>query len=394
MDQPDQLRELFRMQKSLNERIGVQTDGMTDEQVLFLSDIFPTGYMAAENAEIEPGDTVAVWGCGPVGQFAIQSAWMLGAGRVIAIDREPERLRMAKENSKAEVLNFEEIDRVARSFVRHGVRKLRLTGGEPLLRNGIEDLVARLRGIPGVEDLTLTTNGTLLGRKAHDLAAAGLGRVTVSLDSMDDSVFMAMNDVGFRVQGVLEGIATAAEAGLGPIKINMVVKRGVNDSSIVEMARHFKGTGHIVRYIEYMDVGNRNGWQSEHVVSADEIISRINAEMPLEAAESNYQGEVAARYRYKDGSGEIGLIASVTKPFCGDCTRVRLSTDGKIFTCLFASEGISLMDPIRAGASDEDLRYLITGIWSNRTDRYSEERASSPNEPGAPRKIEMYQIGG
>jgi cyclic pyranopterin phosphate synthase len=203
-----------------------------------------------------------------------------------------------------------------------------------------------------------------------------------------------MNGRGFTTQRVLEAIQTAADVGLSPIKINCVVQKGVNDHTIVDLARHFKGTGHIVRYIEYMDVGNRNGWQSEQVVPADEIIARIDAEMPLEATESNYKGEVATRYSYKDGSGEIGLIASVTKPFCGDCTRVRLSTDGKIFTCLFASEGVSLMDPIRAGATDDDLRKLITSIWSVRSDRYSEERAAAPNEPGAPRKIEMYQIGG
>ena len=292
---------------------------------------------------------------------------------------------------RADILTFEELTRLVGLFAELGIAKLRITGGEPLLRNDLPQLLGMLKDIDGIDDLTLTTNGYLLSQFAQELKDSGLDRIT---NSLDDEVFKAMNGRGFTTQRVLQAIQTASEVGLSPIKINCVVQKGVNDHTIVDLARHFKGTGHIVRYIEYMDVGNRNGWQSEHVVSADEIISRINAEMPLEAAGSNYQGEVAARYRYKDGSGEIGLIASVTKPFCGDCTRVRLSTDGKIFTCLFASEGISLMDPIRAGASDEDLRYLITGIWSNRTDRYSEERASSPNEPGAPRKIEMYQIGG
>ena len=295
---------------------------------------------------------------------------------------------------RADILTFEELTRLVGLFAELGIAKLRITGGEPLLRNDLPQLLGMLKDIDGIDDLTLTTNGYLLSQFAQELKDSGLDRITISLDSLDDEVFKAMNGRGVTTQRVLQAIQTASEVGLYPIKINCVVQKGVNDHTIVDLARHFKGTGHIVRYIEYMDVGNRNGWQSEHVVSADEIISRINVEMPLEAAESNYQGEVAARYRYKDGSGEIGLIASVTKPFCGDCTRVRLSTDGKIFTCLFASEGISLMDPIRAGASDEDLRYLITGIWSNRTDRYSEERASSPNEPGAPRKIEMYQIGG
>jgi len=203
-----------------------------------------------------------------------------------------------------------------------------------------------------------------------------------------------MNGRGFTTQRVLKAIQTAADVGLSPIKINCVVQKGVNDHTIVDLARHFKGTGHIVRYIEYMDVGNRNGWRSEHVVPADEIIAKIDAEMPLEPVESNYHGEVATRYRYQDGSGEIGVIASVTKPFCGDCTRVRLSTDGRIFTCLFASKGVSLRDPMRAGATDAELGEILTGIWNVRTDRYSEERAASPNKQGSPRKIEMYQIGG
>ncbi|MDE0824293.1 MAG: GTP 3',8-cyclase MoaA [Dehalococcoidia bacterium] len=295
---------------------------------------------------------------------------------------------------REDILTFEELTRLVGIFAELGIAKLRITGGEPLMRNDLPTLLKMLTDVSGIDDLTLTTNGYLLSQFAQQLKDAGLDRITVSLDSLDDEVFKTMNGRGFTTQRVLEAIQTAADVGLSPIKINCVVQKGVNDHTIVDLARHFKGTGHIVRYIEYMDVGNRNGWQSEQVVPADEIIARIDAEMPLEATESNYKGEVATRYSYKDGSGEIGLIASVTKPFCGDCTRVRLSTDGKIFTCLFASEGVSLMDPIRAGANDDDLRKLITSIWSVRSDRYSEERAAAPNEPGAPRKIEMYQIGG
>jgi len=246
-----------------------------------------------------------------------------------------------------------------------------------------------------VVDNVVVCAGQVSSRElAQPLKDAGLQRITISLDSLDEEVFKAMNGRGFTTEKVLEAIETASEVGLSPIKINCVVQKNVNDHTIVDLARHFKGTGHIVRYIEYMDVGNRNGWRSEHVVPADEIIAKIDAEMPLEPVASNYQGEVATRYRYKDGSGEIGFIASVTKPFCGDCTRVRLSTDGKIYTCLFAGEGISLRDPMRSGADDNELRDLITGIWTVRSDRYSEERAASPNGEGTPRKIEMYQIGG
>ena len=295
---------------------------------------------------------------------------------------------------RADILTFEELTRLVGIFAELGIEKLRVTGGEPLLRNDLPQLVGMLTGIPGINDLTLTTNGYLLSQFAQQLKDAGLDRITISLDSLDEEVFKAMNGRGFSTERVLGGIQTASEVGLSPIKINCVVQKGVNDHTIVDLARHFQGTGHIVRYIEYMDVGNRNGWRSEHVVPADEIIARIDAEMPLEPVASNYQGEVAARYRYKDGSGEIGVIASVTKPFCGDCTRVRLSTDGKIFTCLFAGEGTSLKDPMRAGATDDDLRELITSIWTVRSDRYSEERATSPNGEGSPRKIEMYQIGG
>jgi len=289
------------------------------------------------------------------------------------------------------LLSFEEIDRVAGSFVRHGVRKLRLTGGEPLLRNGIEDLVAKLAVIPDVEDLTLTTNGALLGRKAPDLAAAGLGRVTVSLDSLDDSVFMAMNDVGFGVQGVLDGIAAAAEAGLGPIKINMVVKRGVNDGSIVDMARHFKDTGHIVRFIEYMDVGTTNGWRLDDVVPARAIVETLDREFGIEPVDPSYRGEVAQRWRYRDGTGEVGVIASVTQPFCGNCTRARLSAEGVVYTCLFATHGTDLREVLRASPGDEVLDEVVSGLWTRRTDRYSEIRSSST---GGLDKVEMSYIGG
>ena len=295
---------------------------------------------------------------------------------------------------REDILTFEELTRLIGIFAELGITKLRITGGEPLLRNDLPQLLGMLKAIDGIDDMTLTTNGYLLSQFAQPLKDAGLDRITVSLDSLDDEVFKAMNGRGFTTERVLKAIQSASEVGLSPLKINCVVQKGVNDHTIVDLARHFKGTGHIVRYIEYMDVGNRNGWRSEHVVPADEIITRIDAEMALEPVERNYHGEVATRYRYKDGSGEIGVIASVTKPFCGDCTRVRLSTDGKIFTCLFASEGTSLMDPMRSGATDDELRQLLTGIWTVRSDRYSEERAASPNEPGAPRKIEMYQIGG
>ena len=295
---------------------------------------------------------------------------------------------------RADILTFEELTRLVRIFAELGIEKLRVTGGEPLLRNDLPQLLGMLTDIAGIDDLTLTTNGYLLSQFAQPLKDAGLQRITISLDSLDEEVFKAMNGRGFTTEKVLEAIETASEVGLSPIKINCVVQKNVNDHTIVDLARHFKGTGHIVRYIEYMDVGNRNGWRSEHVVPADEIIAKIDAEMPLEPVASNYQGEVATRYRYKDGSGEIGFIASVTKPFCGDCTRIRLSTDGKIYTCLFAGEGVSLRDPMRSGADDNELRDLITGIWTVRSDRYSEERAASPNGEGTSRKIEMYQIGG
>ena len=295
---------------------------------------------------------------------------------------------------KEEILSFEEIARLARIFVGLGVNKLRITGGEPLLRTDLHRLVAMLAAIEGVEDLTLTTNGYLLAQQAQQLKDAGLKRVTVSLDTLDDDIFKKMNGRGFGSRRVLQGIERAAATGLSPVKINAVVQKGVNDGTIVELTRYFKGTGHILRFIEYMDVGNRNGWKWNEVVPAAEIIQRIDAEMPLEPVESSYRGEVAMRYRYRDGEGEVGVIASVTQPFCGDCTRSRLSTDGSIYTCLFASRGLSLKDPLRAGASDVELRDIIAGVWGKRVDRYSEERTEMAALQNAPQKIEMYQIGG
>ena len=295
---------------------------------------------------------------------------------------------------KEEILSFEEVARLTRIFVELGVNKVRITGGEPLLRTDLPKLVEMLSAIQELDDLTLTTNGFLLAQMAQPLKDAGLNRVTVSLDSLDDEVFKHMNGRGFGTTRVLHGIRRAAEVGLAPIKINAVVQRGINDHTLVDLARHFKGTGHIVRFIEYMDVGNRNGWKWDEVVSAEEIISRINAELPLEPLKSNYSGEVASRYRYVDGEGEIGVIASVSQPFCGDCTRARLSTDGKIFTCLFAHNGLSLRDPLRAGSSDSELRDLIARVWGRRVDRYSEERSQLAPLQNQTRKIEMYQIGG
>ena len=289
-----------------------------------------------------------------------------------------------------ELLTFEEIARLARIFTRHGIEKIRLTGGEPLVRRNLERLIEMLAAIPGL-DLTLTTNGSLLAKKAQALKAAGLKRITVSLDSLDDAVFMKMNDVDFPVARVLDGIAAAAAAGLAPIKINMVVKRGVNDASILQMARHFRGSGHILRFIEYMDVGHTNGWRMDDVVTAGQIVAMINAETPLEPADPNYRGEVAERWRYRDGSGEIGVIASVTQAFCRDCTRARLSTEGRLFTCLFATAGHELKPLLRSGASDDDITDAIDAIWRQRSDRYSEIRTAATVPL---KKIEMSYIGG
>ena len=289
---------------------------------------------------------------------------------------------------RRELLTFEELERLARVFVAAGVEKIRITGGEPLLRRDLERLIACLAAL-GV-DLTLTTNGSLLPKKAQTLADAGLRRITVSLDSLDDEAFRAMNDVDFPVRRVLDGIDAAAAAGL-PVKVNAVIKRGVNEHAILELARHFKETPHVLRFIEYMDVGHTNGWRLDEVVPAAEIVQTIDEVLPLEPVAPSYRGEVARRWRYRDGTGEIGVIASVTQPFCGDCTRARISAEGKLYTCLFSIRGHDLRALIRNGASDDDLGDAIGSIWSRRTDRYSEIRSQQTDE--LPR-VEMSYIGG
>ena len=291
---------------------------------------------------------------------------------------------------RAALLTFEEIERLARVFASRGVEKIRLTGGEPLLRRDLDTLVAKLARIPGL-DLTLTTNGVLLPAKAQALADAGLRRVTVSLDSLDDDVFRAMNDADVPVERVLAGIEAAHSAGLAPVKVNTVVKRGLNEDSVLPLARRFRGSGVVLRFIEFMDVGATNGWRLDDVVPAAEIVAAIDAEWPLEPVEPDYRGEVANRYRYRDGAGEIGLIASVTQPFCRDCTRARISAEGTLYTCLFASSGHDLRAPLREGASDAELGEVIDGIWGRRADRYSELRtAETPARP----RVEMSYIGG
>jgi cyclic pyranopterin phosphate synthase len=291
----------------------------------------------------------------------------------------------------AEVLAFEEIVRLARVFRSLGTEKIRLTGGEPLLRKDIAKLIAMLReSVPGV-DLTLTTNGSALKAQAKALRAAGLDRITVSLDSLDDATFRAMNDADFPVEKVLEGIDAAAAAGLDPVKVNMVVKRGVNDHQVVEMARRFRGTGHVVRFIEFMDVGSTNGWRMDDVVPSAEIVRLVSAQFPLEPVTAHYVGEVAERWRYLDGAGEIGVISSVTEAFCSTCTRARLSTDGQLFTCLFAQRGYDLKSLLRGGRSDAAIAEAVTAIWQGREDRYSQIRTA---ETAKSRKVEMSFIGG
>jgi cyclic pyranopterin phosphate synthase len=297
------------------------------------------------------------------------------------------------------LLTFEEITRVARQFVAHGVQKIRLTGGEPLLRKNLEILIEQLAALRTVEgqplDITLTTNGSLLARKAHALRAAGLQRVTVSLDGLDDTIFRAMNDVDFPVADVLDGIAAAQAAGLGPIKVNMVVKRGTNDHEILPMARHFKGTGIVLRFIEYMDVGATNGWRMDEVLPSAEVVQRIHRELPLVQLDAAAPGETAERWGYADGSGEIGVISSVTQAFCSECNRARLSTEGQLYLCLFASQGHDLRHLIRGNATDEQLASAIAAIWQGRSDRYSELRASLPPDAGTgARRVEMSYIGG
>jgi cyclic pyranopterin phosphate synthase len=292
---------------------------------------------------------------------------------------------------RAALLSFEEIERIARVFVGLGVEKIRITGGEPLLRKHIERLVERLARLP--VEITLTTNGSLLAKKARTLRDAGLHRVTVSLDGIEDSAFKRMNDVDYAVGDVLEGIAAAAAAGLAPVKVNCVVKRGANDDQVLPLARHFRHSGHILRFIEYMDVGSANGWRMDEVLPSADVVARISAEFPLEPIDPNYPGEVAERWRYADGSGEIGVISSVTQAFCSSCTRIRLSTEGLLYTCLFAGSGHDLRALLRRGGGNEALRREIAAVWAARDDRYSEVRNAATPKPGA-KKIEMSYIGG
>jgi cyclic pyranopterin phosphate synthase len=292
---------------------------------------------------------------------------------------------------REELLTFEEILRSVEIFVALGVTKVRITGGEPLLRKGVEELIGMLSKVPGVKDLTMTTNALLLPDRARSLRAAGLQRVTVSLDALDESVFQAMVDRPVPVSSVLQGIVAAEEAGLLPIKVNMVVKRGANQDQIERMAEHFRGTGHVLRFIEYMDVGTSNGWRVDEVVPAKEILDRIHTRWPIEPVAPNYLGEVANRYRYLDGAGEIGIIASVTHPFCGDCNRARLTANGEFFTCLFASKGFDLRALLREGGDDEAIGTQIREVWEGRSDRYSEIRGEATRR--LPR-VEMSRIGG
>jgi cyclic pyranopterin phosphate synthase len=292
---------------------------------------------------------------------------------------------------RAEILDFEEIERVVRATVSLGVRKVRLTGGEPLVRRNLETLVRMLASIDGIEDLTLTTNASLLASKAAALADAGLHRVTVSLDALDDETFKAMNDVGFGVSRVLDGIAAARAAGLGPVKVNTVVRRDLNEHAVLALAEHFRGTDTTVRFIEYMDVGHSNGWRMDDVVPAAEVVATIDARWPLEAVDAGYRGEVAQRWRYRDGAGEVGVITSVTQPFCGDCTRARLSADGQLFTCLFATAGHDVRALLRSGMSDDALAEALRAIWTGRDDRYSDLRTLETVDLP---KVEMSFIGG
>jgi len=297
---------------------------------------------------------------------------------------------------RAELLSFEEITRLARLFTRLGVRKIRLTGGEPLLRSDIEVLISMLAAIPEVEDIALTTNGALLERMATRLKRAGLNRVTVSLESLEDETFARINGLGHKVTPILAGIDEALRAGLGPVKINTVVIKGTNDHQLVDIARYFKERRCIVRFIEFMDVGTLNEWRLDRVVSAAEIVRRIHAELPLEALERRRPSDVALRYRHVDDGLELGVIASITAPFCGDCSRARLSSDGSLYTCLFATNGVDLKSPLRAGADDDELERLVRDVWSRREDRYSEER-SKLHQLGTAvpsRRVEMFRIGG
>jgi cyclic pyranopterin phosphate synthase len=292
-----------------------------------------------------------------------------------------------------ERLSFEEIVRLTRLFVPLGVKKLRITGGEPLLRVNLPDLIADLMVIPGVEDIALTTNGVLLGKYAYELKAAGLSRVTISLDSLDQEVFARMNGGLGKVTDVLDGIEHAKDAGLGPIKINTVVQRGVNEGSVLPLVEHFRGTGATVRFIEYMDVGNRNDWNQQLVVPSRDLMAQIMERWPMHVVKPEYTGEVARRYAFDDGKGEVGFISSVTQPFCGNCSRARLSSDGQIYTCLFAQTGTDLRAPLRAGADDDELSRIIRNTWAAREDRYSEQRVVL-RQRAAGQKVEMNYIGG
>ena len=294
-----------------------------------------------------------------------------------------------------EMLSFEEITRVAGLFAAQGVRKVKLTGGEPLLRPWLPELVERLRAVPGIDDLALITNGAYLPRMAAPLRAAGLARLTVSLDSLDEETFQRMNGRAHRLAPVLDGIRAAEQAGFSGIKLNAVVIRGMNDGQVLDLVRRFRGTGHVVRFIEYMDVGTKNGWTPDRVVPSRETLDLIAREFPVQPVQPAYRGEVASRYRFTDGGGEIGFISSVSQPFCRDCTRIRLSADGRLYTCLFAVDGFDLRRLLRGGATDEEIRERIRMVWSRRADRYSEERAHRRQQPAAAGgKVEMYTIGG
>ena len=298
---------------------------------------------------------------------------------------------------REEILSFEEIVRLTRIFIEFGVSKVRITGGEPLVRSDVTSLIQDLASVSGVNDLAMTTNGFLLPRYAQGLRDAGLDRLTISLDALDEDVFKQMSGRPYGPEKVLEGIEAARDAGFSPLKINVVVQRGVNEQTIVETAEYFRGTGDIVRFIEYMDVGNLNDWDLSQVVSGKEVIDLIGSEFPLEPVDANYRGEVASRYRYVDGSGEIGVITSVTQPFCGDCTRARLTTEGRLVTCLFATRGTDLKGPMRSGASDDELSEIIGRVWSSRRDRYSELRSANSdiaNIGSGGEKIEMFRLGG
>jgi len=362
--------------------------------------ILLTDYRARRPVPVAASDLIA-----PSGQLADTRGRMLHDLRISVTDRCNFRCVycMPKEVFGKDypylphdaLLSFEEIVRLARLFVAHGVEKIRLTGGEPLLRKNIETLVARLAELRTPSgrplDLTLTTNASLLARKARALADAGLNRVPVSLDALDDTVFRRMNDVDFAVADVLHGIDAAAEAGLGPIKVNMVVKKGLNDDQIEPMAEHFRHSGHTMRFIEYMDVGASNGWKMDEVVPSADILRRLGARWPLETLEPHYTGEVAQRWRYRDGGGEVGVISSVTQAFCSSCTRARLSTEGQLYLCLFADQGYDLRTLLRGGASDDQLATAIARIWQARTDNYSERRSADTPRSG---RIEMSYIGG